>query len=51
MNEKLRMCPTNDYTCPYFSLKHCACMMYAETGADPADECDDYASCMDEEDE
>lgn len=45
---KVIYCPLNEWDCPYYSDKG-YCMMYPSS--DPIDECDDFASVVDEDDE
>lgn len=45
---KVIYCPLNEWDCPYYSNKG-YCMMYPSSN--PIDECDDFASVVDEDDE
>lgn len=45
---KVIYCPVNGWDCPYYDANGC-CMMYPDT--DPIDECDDFATFWDKEDD
>lgn len=47
MNEKI-YCPVNGWDCPYWR-KDGTCSMYPD--ADPIDECDDFATFWDKDDD
>lgn len=45
---KVIYCPVNGWDCPYYDANGC-CMMFPDT--DPIDECDDFATFWDKEDD
>ena len=52
MKQKHIHCPVNGWDCPYYSdtPQECLCTMPNE-GLNPMEECDDFASQWDEEDD
>lgn len=47
----LRECPRDDISCPYWDWSTHKCTMYAEEGAEPKDECDEYFGFEESEEE
>lgn len=51
IDEKFPICPSQDWSCPYYGKYTCRCMMYDEEGVTPYEECDNFFDMEEEEED